>query len=146
MNDIETALSQIENFQFIHEHLFSSGQPTTTQLQLMKEYGVSTVINVALTDSEQYLPHEDKICLELGLNYIQVPISWETPDFLGNPIRQSMPAGTGSDRSSGKRANGLGTLFAKLPCQLSDVFISSVLYGYRYAYSTRTLASDLGTK
>jgi hypothetical protein len=28
MNDIETALSQIENFQFIHEHLFSSGQPT----------------------------------------------------------------------------------------------------------------------
>lgn len=79
MNDIETALSQIENFQFIHEHLFSSGQPTTTQLQLMKEYGVSTVISVALTDSEQYLPHEDKICLELGLNYIQVPISWETP-------------------------------------------------------------------
>lgn len=46
MNDIETALSQIENFQFIHEHLFSSGQPTTTQLQLMKEYGVSTVINI----------------------------------------------------------------------------------------------------
>ncbi len=79
MNDIETALSQIENFQFIHEHLFSSGQPTTAQLQLMKEYGVSTVINVALTDSEQYLSHEDKICLELGLNYIQVPISWETP-------------------------------------------------------------------
>ena len=61
MNDIETALSQIENFQFIHEHLFSSGQPTTAQLKLMKEYGVSTVINVALTDSEQYLPHEDKI-------------------------------------------------------------------------------------
>ena len=79
MNDIETALSQIENFQFIHEHLFSSGQPTTAQLQLMKEYGVSTVINVALTDNDQYLPHEDKICLELGLNYIQVPISWETP-------------------------------------------------------------------
>ncbi|MGL3045046.1 phosphatase domain-containing putative toxin [Acinetobacter pecorum] len=79
MNDIETALSQIENFQFIHEHLFSSGQPTIAQLQLMKEYGVSTVINVALTDSQQHLPHEDKICLELGLNYIQVPLSWETP-------------------------------------------------------------------
>ncbi len=23
--------------------------------------------------------HEDRICLDLGLNYIQVPISWDTP-------------------------------------------------------------------
>ena len=79
MNEIETALSQIENFQFIHDHLFSSGQPTTEQLRLIKEYGVSTVINVALTDSDHHLLHEDKICLDLGLNYIQLPISWETP-------------------------------------------------------------------
>lgn len=79
MNEIETALSQIENFQFIHDHLFSSGQPTTEQLRLIKEYGLSTVINVALTDSDHHLLHEDKICLDLGLNYIQLPISWETP-------------------------------------------------------------------
>ncbi|HJF27652.1 protein tyrosine phosphatase family protein [Acinetobacter bohemicus] len=99
MNDIETALSQIENFQFIHEHLFSSGQPTAEQLKLMKEYGVSTVINVALTDSVQHLLHEDKICLDLGLNYIQLPISWERPsddqcllvlDLIDHLVKQHM--------------------------------------------------------
>ncbi|ATO21072.1 hypothetical protein BS636_12355 [Acinetobacter sp. LoGeW2-3] len=79
MNEIETALSQINNFQFIHEHLFTSGQPTAEELQLIKEYGVSTVINVALTDAEPHLDHEDKICLDLGLNYIHLPISWEMP-------------------------------------------------------------------
>jgi protein tyrosine phosphatase (PTP) superfamily phosphohydrolase (DUF442 family) len=79
MNEIETALCQINNFQFIHEHLFTSGQPTAEQLKLIKEYGISTVINVALSDAEPHLDHEDKICLELGLNYIQLPISWEMP-------------------------------------------------------------------
>ncbi len=42
MNAIETHLSQTLNFQFIHEHLFTSGQPTAEQLQQIKEYGVNT--------------------------------------------------------------------------------------------------------
>lgn len=79
MNDIETQLSQIKNFQFIHERLFSSGQPTAEELKQLKEYGIGTVINLAESDAEHALPHEDKICLDVGLNYIQLPISWETP-------------------------------------------------------------------
>lgn len=79
MNELEHALSQIKNFQFIHEHLFSSGQPTAEQLKAIKEYGVTTIINVALSDSEERLDHEDHICLDLGLNYVQMPISWEMP-------------------------------------------------------------------
>lgn len=79
MNDIETQLSQINNFQFIHERLFSSGQPTAEELKQIKEYGIGTVINLAESDAEHALPHEDKICLDVGLNYIQLPISWETP-------------------------------------------------------------------
>ena len=79
MNAIETHLSQTLNFQFIHEHLFTSGQPTAEQLQQIKEYGVNTVINLALSNSNNHLVNEDHICLELGLNYIQVPISWDTP-------------------------------------------------------------------
>ncbi len=35
-------LSQIQNFQFIHEHLFTSGQPTAEAITQIKEYGVST--------------------------------------------------------------------------------------------------------
>lgn len=79
MNDIETQLSQIKNFQFVHERLFSSGQPTAEELKQIKEYGIGTVINLAESDAEEALNHEDKICLDIGLNYIQLPISWETP-------------------------------------------------------------------
>jgi len=79
MNDIENSLSQIENFQYVHEHLLTSGQPTADQLKLIKEYGVTTVINLALSDASSHLDFEDRICLDLGLNYIQVPIHWDTP-------------------------------------------------------------------
>lgn len=79
MNDIETELTQIPNFQFVHEHLFTSGQPSQIQLKQIKEYGIDTVINLAFTDADTHLEHEDKICAELGLNYIQLPILWDTP-------------------------------------------------------------------
>ena len=79
MNELEQQLSQIANFQFVHEHLMTSGQPTTEQLKQIKEYGVDTIINLAFTDANPHLEHEDKICAELGLNYIQIPILWDTP-------------------------------------------------------------------
>ncbi len=79
MTELEQKLSQIHHFQFIHEHLFSSGQPNVEQLNVIKEYGISTVINVAPSDETGTLEHEDKICLELGLNYIQIPIAFDMP-------------------------------------------------------------------
>ncbi len=79
MNDIENSLTQIDHFQFVHEHLFSSGQPSEAELKHIKEYGVTTVINLALSDAPNHLPQEDHLCLDLGLNYIQIPISLDTP-------------------------------------------------------------------
>lgn len=79
MVNLETELTQIPHFQFIHEHLFSSGQPSAEQLAKIKAYGIDTLINLAFTDTEIHLAHEDRICAELGLNYIQIPIHWEMP-------------------------------------------------------------------
>lgn len=99
MNEIENTLSHIENFQFIHEHLFTSAQPTAEQLKLIKEYGITTIVNLALSDAEPHLDHEDKICLGLGLNYIKLPISAETPsddqcllvlDLLNHLVQEQM--------------------------------------------------------
>lgn len=99
MNEIENALSHIENFQFVHEHLFTSAQPSAEQLKLIKEYGVTTIVNLGLSDAKQHLTHEDKICLDLGLNYIQLPISAETPsddqcllilDMLAHLVQEQM--------------------------------------------------------
>ncbi|NHB58621.1 protein tyrosine phosphatase family protein [Acinetobacter shaoyimingii] len=79
MNNLETELSHILNFQFVHDHLLTSGQPSAEQLKHIKEYGVDTVINLAFNDAEPHLDNEDKLAAELGLNYIQVPILWDTP-------------------------------------------------------------------
>lgn len=79
MNELEQELSAIANFQFVHEHLLTSGQPTVEQLKQIKEYGVDTIINLAFTDADLHLENEDKICAELCLNYIQIPILWDTP-------------------------------------------------------------------
>ena len=79
MNELEQKLSEIANFQFVHEHLLTSGQPTVEQLKQITEYGVDTIINLAFTDADLHLENEDKICAELSLNYIQIPILWDTP-------------------------------------------------------------------
>lgn len=79
MDELEQQLSQIRQFDYIHEHLFTSGQPTEVQLEQIKAYGISTIINLALSDSPQALAQEDRICLNLGLNYIHLPLLWDNP-------------------------------------------------------------------
>ncbi|MGB8808707.1 MAG: hypothetical protein WCD17_04995, partial [Acinetobacter calcoaceticus] len=51
MTTLEQSLAQIPTFSVIHEHLFSSAQPSIEQLKLIKEYGCSTVINLALSNA-----------------------------------------------------------------------------------------------
>ena len=79
MNELETRLSAIKHFQFVHEHLFTSGQPNAEDLAQIKAYCITTVINLALNNTKHHLNNEDQLCLDLGLNYLQIPISLETP-------------------------------------------------------------------
>lgn len=81
MSELESQadLLQILNYVYVHEHLVTSGQPTAEQLVWIKEAGFSTVINLALTDASNHLPLEDRLCLELGLDYIQIPLLWDQP-------------------------------------------------------------------
>lgn len=64
---------------WIHGHLASSGQVTEAQLQRIRAAGFGTVINISMTDAIAHLDHEDRICLELGLNYIHLPLLWDRP-------------------------------------------------------------------
>lgn len=76
-------LSEILAYQSIHPQLHSSGQPTADQLALLRAAGVNTVINIALTDASNSLMkqhlHEDRVVLELGMDYIQLPLLWDQP-------------------------------------------------------------------
>lgn len=73
-------LEKISAMAMIHAHLCTSAQPTATELLAIKEAGYQTIVNIALTDASPHLDGEDKICLDLGLEYIHVPLSWEYPD------------------------------------------------------------------
>lgn len=76
-------LRMIGQFEWIHAHLATSGQPTVEQLAEIKAQGYTTIVNLALTDASNHLSNEDRICLELGLDYIQVPLLWECPSSSG---------------------------------------------------------------
>ncbi len=75
MNELEQKLAQIEDFHFVHQNLFCSGQPCFEQFNLIKEYGVTTVLNLSTLKSL----NQDQYCLDLGLNYIQIPFSKQLP-------------------------------------------------------------------
>ncbi len=81
LNDID--LSGILAYQAIHPRLHSSGQLTVDQFSTLRAAGVEVVINIALTNASNSLIHEglfeDKIVLELGMEYIQLPLLWEQP-------------------------------------------------------------------
>ena len=79
MTSLEQALSQIPGFSLVHEHLFSSAQPSAEQLQQIKEYGCSTVINLATVNLKITYLTGSKFVLGLGLNYIHIPIDWDIP-------------------------------------------------------------------
>ncbi len=73
------SLPSILNYQRIHDRLATSGQPTQEQLTWIADAGFRTVINLALTDASNALPLEDRAVLELGMDYIALPLLFDRP-------------------------------------------------------------------
>ena len=76
-------ISGLSNVQKVHDNLYSSGQPSVQQLELICQAGVSTVVNLALNDTDNSLMRqhicEDRTVLELGMHYIHLPLLWDCP-------------------------------------------------------------------
>lgn len=72
------SLSFIEQVEPIHAHLVTSAQPNVAQLAEIKAAGFSTIINLGLAD-EGTLHAQDRYCLELGINYLHLPLLWDNP-------------------------------------------------------------------
>lgn len=76
-----SALSHILAFQFVHENLVTSGQPSSDELELIAKAGFKVVINLALTDASNVLVGEDRRVLELGMDYINLPLLFDRPSY-----------------------------------------------------------------
>ena len=69
----------IDNFIQISKHIATSGQPTPRQFSEIAAAGFTSVINLAMPDSNNALPDEGGFVTELGMNYFHIPVPFEAP-------------------------------------------------------------------
>lgn len=72
-------LEAIRSFVELSEKVGTAGQPTPEQFVEVKNAGYELVVNLALPTSTNALPHEADIVTSLGMEYIHIPVDWETP-------------------------------------------------------------------
>ena len=67
----------------------TSGQPTADQFTQIAAAGYSTVINLAMPDSDHAIADEGRIVTSLGMTYIHIPVPFDRPsaDHLRSFVR-----------------------------------------------------------
>ncbi|MBP0019977.1 MAG: protein tyrosine phosphatase family protein [Cyanobacteria bacterium SBLK] len=75
----ETQLDKIYNFVQINDRLATAGQPTETQFEEVKKAGYDLIVNLALSNSTNAIPHEAEIIDRNNMEYVHIPVIWENP-------------------------------------------------------------------
>jgi len=77
---MHTTISDIYNFRSIDDLISTSGQPSEAQVNALAHAGCQTIINLALHDDPRYsLSDEAKLVHSLGMEYIHIPVQFNTP-------------------------------------------------------------------
>jgi protein tyrosine phosphatase (PTP) superfamily phosphohydrolase (DUF442 family)/GNAT superfamily N-acetyltransferase len=74
-------LQGIRSFIRLSPRLATSGQPTEEQFAAIAAGGFESVINLALPTSTHALPNEHELVAAHGLEYIHIPVVWESPQY-----------------------------------------------------------------
>ena len=72
-------ITQIQNFHRINPGLLTAGQPFENQFAAIQAAGCRAVINLAKEYSPDFLINENEIVENLGMQYIHIPVEWESP-------------------------------------------------------------------
>jgi protein tyrosine phosphatase (PTP) superfamily phosphohydrolase (DUF442 family) len=72
-------LDELSNYRQYNEQFASSGQPTAKQLKLVAYRGFKRVIYLAFTDNETAIEDEDRVVMDLGMEYIHIPVDFMNP-------------------------------------------------------------------
>ena len=67
------------NFFQITDRIGTAGQPTKEQLQELPDAGFTTVVNLAMHDSDNAIREEGNIVASLGMSYIHLPVPFDAP-------------------------------------------------------------------
>jgi len=80
LDEVDPGLAEITNFRQYSSSFSSAGQPTKEQFQYLKKSGFQRVVYIAFTNSGvNAIPEEDTIVKQLGMEYLQIPVSFQTP-------------------------------------------------------------------
>jgi protein tyrosine phosphatase (PTP) superfamily phosphohydrolase (DUF442 family) len=72
-------IEDIYNFLQLSDLIATSGQPTEEQFLVIARSGYRVIINLALPESSNAIPHEQQIVEERGIQYVHIPVVWENP-------------------------------------------------------------------
>lgn len=75
-----THFEDIRDYYQIGENIFTSGQPTPEQIEMLGKSGIEVVINLATDRSPDALPNEKELVMEAGMAYVHIPVIWEKPE------------------------------------------------------------------
>lgn len=67
------------NFYQVTENIGTSGQPTKEQFTKISGQGYSSVINLAMHNSDNAIPEEGNIVASLGMSYFHIPVPFDQP-------------------------------------------------------------------
>lgn len=73
------AVEDIINFFPATDKIGTGGQPTPGQLADVAAAGYTTVINLAMHDSDNALRDEGSVVASLGMDYVHIPVPFEAP-------------------------------------------------------------------
>jgi len=72
-------MEELINFCQIAEDVGTAGQPAAEQFSDIARAGYSTVVNLAMHNSDNAIPEEGHIVTSLGMTYIHMPVPFEAP-------------------------------------------------------------------
>ena len=67
------------NYLEVSEHITTSGQPSAEDFATIASNGYQTVINLALSSSDNALVHEGDIVTGYGMTYLHIPVQFDRP-------------------------------------------------------------------
>jgi len=79
VEEADPALDEIINFRQYSSLFSSAGQPTLEQFQVLADHGFERIVYIAFTDNPNAVVDADKVVKDLGMEYMQVPVSFDNP-------------------------------------------------------------------
>ena len=78
----DKALTLIPYIRALSDQIATAGQPSPRQLETVAQAGYELVVNLALEDGHYALDDEAGMVRELGMDYINIPVVWQTPTLV----------------------------------------------------------------